>query len=113
MAELVVHTEGVLAYSAVASTMAQQIAAASAAAAACGPAVLAPVFGLIGQEFLSAAAGTHLAHTDAVARLAGAVASIGSAATASAVSYALTDAGTGASVVGSAAALAPDARLLP
>src|SRR3546814_596078 len=69
MAELVVETEGVLAYGAVASTMAEQIAAASAAVAACGPAVLAPVFGLIGQEFLGAVTGTHLAHTDAVVRL--------------------------------------------
>ncbi len=103
MAELVVETEGVLAYGAVASTMAEQIAAAGAAAAACGPAVLAPVFGLIGQEFLGAVTGTHLAHTDAVVRLAGTVASIGSAAAASAVSYALTDAGTGATLAASAA----------
>ncbi|WP_415974205.1 type VII secretion target [Rhodococcus sp. 077-4] len=116
MAELVVETEGVLAYGAVASTMAEQIAAAGAAAAACGPAVLAPIFGLIGQEFLGAVTGTHAAHTDAVLRLSGAVASIGSAATASAVSYALTDAGTGVAVAAagttaaSAAGIAQDAR---
>lgn len=98
MAELVVDNEGVLAYSAVASTVAEQIGAAGAAAAACGPAVLAPVFGLIGTEFLGAFTGTHSAHTEAVGELAATVASIGAAATASAASYARTDAGTGASV---------------
>ncbi|MBY4276808.1 hypothetical protein HQO27_12175 [Rhodococcus fascians] len=110
MDELVVETEGVLAYGAAASTMAEQIAAAGAAAAACGPAVLAPVFGLIGQEFLATVTGTHLAHTDAVVRLAGAVASLGSAAADAAVSYARTDDATRAAVTAHSSGRAPDAR---
>lgn len=98
MTELVVDTEGVLAYGAMAATMAEQVASAGAAAAACGPAVLAPVLGLIGTEFLAAFGRVHLAHTDAVVRLSHVLSTLGGAAAASAVSYALTDAATGSSV---------------
>ena len=78
--------------------MAAEIAATAAATTACGPVVLAPVFGVIGTEFLAAFTGVHAAHVDALTRLSGTIASIGAQATASAAAYELTDAHTAASL---------------
>lgn len=79
--------------------MATDLAAAAAAAVATGPVVLAPVFGLIGTEFLAAFTGVHTAHTAAVGDLSRTVASIGAAATASSIAYDLADARTAASLL--------------
>ncbi|QCB50614.1 hypothetical protein E5720_03525 [Rhodococcus sp. PAMC28707] len=92
MAEVSATAAGILAYSATAGTMSAQVTSAAAAATACGPAVLTPVFGAIGSEFLAAFTGTHSAHTAALARLAEVLGSIGSAAAGSAAGYQATDA---------------------
>lgn len=98
MAEIDVHVAGLDAFSATAGALAAEVASAATAATACGPAVLAPVFGLIGTEFLAAFAGTHSAHTAAVGRLAGVFGSIGGATAASRVGYEVTDVATAASL---------------
>ncbi|AYJ49198.1 hypothetical protein D8W71_13560 [Rhodococcus sp. P1Y] len=79
--------------------MATELAAAAAAAVATGPAMLAPVFGLIGTEFLAAFTGVHSAHAAAVSSLSHTVASIGTAAAQSSAEYDLADAATAASLL--------------
>ncbi len=98
MTEVSAVSAGILAYSATTAAMSAQVTAAAAATMACGPAVLTPVFGLIGTEFLAAFTGTHTAHTAAVAKLAGVIGSIGAAAAQSAVGYDLTDVQTAESL---------------
>ncbi|ORI18130.1 hypothetical protein BJI47_19315 [Rhodococcus sp. 1168] len=71
--------------------MSAHVTSAAAAATACGPAVLTPVFGAIGTEFLAAFTAAHTAHTAALARLAEVLSSIGSAAAGSAAGYQATD----------------------
>ncbi|OLT31826.1 hypothetical protein BJF84_26350 [Rhodococcus sp. CUA-806] len=78
--------------------MAAEMGAAAAATTACGPAVLAPVFGVIGTEFLAAFTGAHVTHAAAIGRLSEVVASIGVAVASSAHEYEATDAQTAASL---------------
>ncbi|WP_176459860.1 type VII secretion target [Rhodococcus sp. 14-2470-1b] len=98
MTEISAVAAGIHAFSSTAGSMAGEVAVAAAATAATGPAVLAPVFGVIGTEFLAAFTAVHSAHTAAVSRLAGTVASIGVAASTSAAGYDITDASTAASL---------------
>ncbi|WP_072807215.1 type VII secretion target [Rhodococcoides yunnanense] len=98
MVEIQVQAAGVDAFVASAGALAVETAGAAAAATACGPAVLAPVFGLIGTEFLAAFTGTHTAHTAAVGRLADVLGSIGHAAAAAGVGYDTTDGATAVSL---------------
>lgn len=90
---------GVHAYATTMGAAAAQVATAAAATTACGPAVLTPVFGLIGTEFLAAFTGVHTAHGAAVGRLAETVASLGVAASASSAAYDLADTQTAASLM--------------
>ncbi|NIL77777.1 MULTISPECIES: type VII secretion target [Rhodococcus] len=98
MAELATSTAELQRYSATAGSLAAQVAGAAAASTAAGPALLAPIFGPIGSEFLGAAAGVHAAHTTAVARLAEVVAGLGVQAAASGVGYETTDIATAGSL---------------
>jgi ribose/xylose/arabinose/galactoside ABC-type transport system permease subunit len=98
MAEVAASTAEIQRYSVTAGSLAAEVAGAAAAATTSGPALLAPIFGLIGTEFLGAAAGVHAAHTSAVARLAEVVASLGVQAAASGIGYELTDAATARSL---------------
>ncbi|SNT45988.1 type VII secretion target [Rhodococcoides kyotonense] len=94
MAEISAVAAEIQAYAASAGALATEVAGAAAAATAAGPAVLTPVFGLIGTEFLGAAVGVHTAHTAAIARLADALGSIGVATARSGAGYELTDSAT-------------------
>ncbi|MCC8928485.1 MULTISPECIES: type VII secretion target [Nocardiaceae] len=98
MAEVAAASAGLQAYSSTAAEMAAEMGAAAAATTACGPAVLAPVFGVIGTEFLAAFTGAHVAHAAAIGRLSEVVASIGVAVASSAHEYEATDAQTAASL---------------
>nr|WP_296772600.1 type VII secretion target [Rhodococcus sp. (in: high G+C Gram-positive bacteria)] len=99
MTEVSAVSAGILAYSATAASMSAHVAAAAAATTACGPVVLAPVFGLIGTEFLGAFTGAHAAHVGALGQLATTIGSIGVEATASAAGYDGTDISTAASLM--------------
>lgn len=98
MAEVAAVSAGLQVYSGTAASMAAQIGSAAASTAACGPAVLAPVFGLVGTEFLAAFAGVHTAHSAAIARLSEVVGSLGVAVSSSAFGYDATDAQTAANL---------------
>lgn len=98
MAEVAVVSAGLQAYSGTAISMAAQIGSAAAATAGCGPAVLTPVFGIIGTEFLAAFTGAHTAHSAAIARLAEVVGNLGVAVSSSALTYDATDTRTASSL---------------
>lgn len=99
MVEVAAQVAGMGAYASTAAEMSVRIGAAAAATAACGPAVLAPVFGLVGTEFLAAFTQAHTAHAGAIARLSDVVGSIGAAVASSTVAYDSTDTSTAAATI--------------
>ncbi len=98
MAEVAAVSAGLQAYSGAAVSMAAHIGSVATTTAACGPAVLAPVFGIVGGEFLAAFTGVHTAHSAAIARLSEVVDSLGVAVSSAALAYDATDAQTAASL---------------
>ncbi|MFQ6393190.1 type VII secretion target [Nocardia sp. KC 131] len=84
-------TEGIVAYGATAHTMAAEMAAASAGAAGANPALLGPVMGLIGGDFMAAYAAAHAGHVAAIGQLSAVLTSVGGAATGAAVVLEETD----------------------
>ncbi|QBJ95410.1 hypothetical protein ERC79_05140 [Rhodococcus sp. ABRD24] len=98
MSEMSAATEAIAAFGATAATMAAQSEAAAAGAIAAGPALLGPVFGLIGGDFVAAFASAHTSHTTEISRLSSLWASIGAAAITTATAYDVTDSGAAASL---------------
>ncbi|WP_433606300.1 type VII secretion target [Prescottella agglutinans] len=105
MTEFSATTAGIAAFGATAATLATQAEAAGVGAAAAGPALLGPVFGLIGGDFVAAFTGAQTAHAAQLGRLASAWASMGDAALTTAAAYDTTDAGTGAALGATGVAL--------
>ncbi|MFD4181645.1 type VII secretion target [Rhodococcus sp. NPDC058514] len=102
MTEFSAVTEGIRAYGATASSMAAQVETAALGAAAAGPILLGPAFGLIGGDFVAAFATAHGGHTAALTNLAQVLGSMSAAAHASAAAYDSADLGvaTGLSATG-------------
>ncbi|RVW11450.1 hypothetical protein EGT67_03300 [Prescottella agglutinans] len=98
MTEFSATTAGIAAFGATAATLATQAEAAGAAAAVAGPALLGPVFGLIGGEFVAAFGGAQTAHAAQLERLASAWASMSEAAITTAATYDTTDDATAATL---------------
>ncbi|GAB2627555.1 type VII secretion target [Prescottella soli] len=98
MTEFSATTAGIAAFGTTAATLATQAEAAGVGAAAAGPALLGPVFGLIGGDFLAAFGGAQAAHAAQLDRLASAWASMSDAALTTAAAYDATDAGTTAAL---------------
>ena len=100
MEKLSADMAGIAGFTAIADSMAAQMAAAGAGTAAAGPVLLGPVFGLIGGDFVAAFAAAHTAHVAAIAELTGTLASMGVAAASNAASYVGTDTGTSNALAG-------------
>ncbi|MGW4480870.1 type VII secretion target [Rhodococcus triatomae] len=103
MAEFSAVTEGIRAYGGTATAMASGVRDAALGAAATGPAVLTPVFGLIGGDFLAAFASAHGAHTAALTALADTLDGMGVAAHATATAYDDADRGVATAVTAAGA----------
>ena len=98
MQRLSVDTTAVADYGGTTALMAEQLAAAGAEAAAATPALLVPVFGLIGADFVAAFAEVQSAHVASIAQLTTVVGAISTSAVGTATEYAGTDATVGADV---------------
>ncbi len=105
MDKLSVESTGLEAYAASAAGMATELLAAGGVSAAAGPALLGPVFGLIGGDFVAAFATAHGAHLASITKLSGVLGSMGVATGVSAAAY------TGQDAVSSAAMKAASAGL--
>lgn len=92
MHKISVDTEGVAAYSATAHSMAGEMAAAGVNAAAAEPALLGPIFGLIGGDFLAAYATAHAGQVAKIGELSAVLTSLGLVSSGAVVTYAETDA---------------------
>ncbi len=106
MTEFSAVTDGIRGYAATAADMSAQVRTAAAGAAATGPGLLVPVFGLIGGDFLAAYSAAHGAHTAALSDLAGTLESLGGAATATATAYDEAERGVASGLVASGSAVA-------
>ncbi|MFG1794066.1 type VII secretion target [Nocardia sp. NPDC049149] len=84
-------TEGIAAYGATAHTMAGELAAAGVSAAAAEPALLGPIMGLIGGDFMAAYAAAHAGQVAAIGQLSAVLTSMGGAATGAATVLSETD----------------------
>ncbi|MFC3964698.1 hypothetical protein [Nocardia jiangsuensis] len=93
-------TDGIVAYGASAQIMAGEMAAAGTSAAGAGPALLGPIMGLIGGDFMAAYATAHAGQVAAIGQLSAVLTSMGGSVTAAAGAIADTE-------LGSAAAIAP------
>ena len=71
--------------------MAERIAAAGAEAAAATPALLTPVFGLIGADFVATFARVHATHVAAIAELTTVVGAVSTSAAGTVTEYGGTD----------------------
>lgn len=98
MDPLQVNTESVIAFGATTAAMAADLQAAGLAAAASSPALLAPVFGLIGGDFLAVFTQVHTAHLASIENLSGVVAGISAAAVSAAGGYKSADEDTTSSL---------------
>lgn len=97
MADLSADVAAVERFGATAAALGADLTAAGAGAASAGPALLTPVFGLIGGDFLAAFAAAHGGHVAAISELARVYDSLGTTATANAAGYSATEqAGTAA-----------------
>jgi hypothetical protein len=85
MRKMSADTEGIAAYGATAHVMAGEMAAAGAGAAGADPALLGPIMGLIGGDFMAAYAAAHAGHVAAIGQLSAVLTSMGGAATGAAV----------------------------
>lgn len=109
MTEFTAVTDGIRAYGTAAAVMASGVRVAAAGAAATGPGLLTPVFGLIGGDFLAAFATAHGAHTAAMTSLADTLERMGVAADATATAYDEADRGVAAAIGAAGAGVGVDA----
>ncbi|PTR31565.1 excreted virulence factor EspC (type VII ESX diderm) [Rhodococcus sp. OK519] len=93
MGEFSAHTAGIAAFGATAATLAARVETAGAGAAAAGPVLLGPAFGLIGGTFVAAFATAQSAHVTELGHLASAWSGMSEAAANTAAAYDTTDAG--------------------
>ncbi|WP_245547887.1 hypothetical protein [Nocardia pneumoniae] len=84
-------TEGIAAYGATAHVMAGEMAAAGVSAAAAEPALLGPIMGLVGADFMAAYTAAHAGHVAAIGQLSAVLTSMGGAATGAATVLTETD----------------------
>ncbi|MGN2641466.1 hypothetical protein ACWEKT_24295 [Nocardia takedensis] len=71
--------EGIAVYSATAEGMSGEMAAAAAGAAGASPALLGPIMGLIGGDFMAAYSAAHAGHVASIGQLSAVLASLGGA----------------------------------
>ncbi|PXX66402.1 excreted virulence factor EspC (type VII ESX diderm) [Nocardia tenerifensis] len=91
MRKMSADTEGIAAYGATAHVMAGEMATAGASAAAAEPALLGPIMGLIGGDFMAAYAAAHAGHVASIGELSAGLTSMGGAATGAATVLTETD----------------------
>ncbi|WP_107660047.1 DUF2563 family protein [Nocardia suismassiliense] len=91
MRKMSADTEGIAAYGATAHVMAGEMATAGAGAVAAEPALLGPIMGLIGGDFMAAYAAAHAGHVASIGQLSAVLASMGGAATGAATVLTETD----------------------
>ncbi|MFF0817507.1 type VII secretion target [Rhodococcus sp. NPDC003318] len=109
MTEFSAVTDGIRGYGATATTMAAEARAAATGAAAAGPGLLAPVFGVIGGDFLAAFTAAHSSHTAGLTNLADTLDSMGAAASESATAYDEADLGVATGLAAAGAGSGDDA----
>ncbi len=100
MTDLSADMDAIRVFGATCTKLGAELAAAGAGAAAAGPALLAPVFGAVGSEFLDAFAAAHEGQVAAIGELARLYDSLGTTAGANAADYDGTDHATGAALDG-------------
>lgn len=98
-------TDGIRGFGAAAGATATQVRGAAVGAAAAGPSLLAPAFGLIGGDFVAAFAATQGGHVRALGELAGVLESMSGAASATADAYDAADQGVAAALGATGAGL--------
>ncbi|EOM75439.1 hypothetical protein DW322_10245 [Rhodococcus rhodnii] len=103
MTDLDVDTGAVADFSAAAAAVAGDLLGAAATAAAAGPALLGPVFGLVGGDFVAAFAAAHADHVCSIERLSAVFSGVSAAADASVSAYTGTDDATATALSGTAA----------
>lgn len=91
MRKMSADTEGIAAYGATAHVMAGEMAAAGASAVAAEPALLGPIMGLIGGDFMAAYAAAHAGHVASIGQLSAVLTSMGVATTGAATVLTETD----------------------
>lgn len=91
MPKMSADTEGMAAYGVTANVMAGEMAAAGVNAAGATPALLGPIMGLIGGDFMAAYAAAHAGHTAAIGQLSAVLGSLGVAVTGSAATLTESD----------------------
>ncbi|MEU7634041.1 hypothetical protein AB0C34_29380 [Nocardia sp. NPDC049220] len=91
MRKMSADTEGIAAYGETAHAMAGEMAAAGVRAAAAEPALLGPIMGLIGGDFMAAYTAAHAGHLASIGQLSAVLASVGGAATGAATVLTETD----------------------
>ncbi|MEU2091734.1 hypothetical protein ACWDSF_25595 [Nocardia beijingensis] len=91
MRKMSADTDGIAAYGATAHVMAGEMAAAGVSAAAAEPALLGPIMGLIGGDFMAAYAAAHAGHVASIGQLSAVLTSMGGAATGAAAVLTETD----------------------
>ncbi|MET8655137.1 MULTISPECIES: hypothetical protein [Nocardia] len=79
MRKMSADAEGIAAYSATAEVMSGEMAGAAASAAAANPALLGPIMGLIGGDFMTAYAAAHAGHIASIGQLSAVLSSLGGA----------------------------------
>ncbi|KAF0848450.1 hypothetical protein [Nocardia caishijiensis] len=106
MVKMSADAEGIVAYSATAGTMSTEFATAAAASVASNPALLGPVMGLIGGDFVTAYAAAQAGHVAAIAQLSAVMASMGTATAGAAATLVDSDTGNAAAIESAAGELA-------
>ncbi|NLG56466.1 MAG: hypothetical protein GX542_12610 [Rhodococcus sp.] len=91
MENLEANTASIAAFGATTASMAAELQAAAVTAAASSPAMLAPVFGIIGGDFLAAFTAVHTAHLASIEKLSGVLTGISSATVAAGAAYSSSD----------------------
>lgn len=92
MPQISVDTEGLAEYGATADGLAGEMATAATAAAAAGPELLGPIFGLVGGDFVTAYSAAHAGHVASIGQLSAVLGTMGTTAAGASVSYASSDA---------------------
>ncbi|MEU2004203.1 type VII secretion target [Rhodococcus sp. NPDC019627] len=105
MNDLRADTASIATFAATAATMGAEMQAAGLTAAAAGPLLLGPVFGVIGADFVAAFATAHAAHLASIEKLAGVLGGISTTALANAANYDSTDMATTAALAADAVGL--------
>lgn len=103
MGEFSARTASIATFGATAAALAAQTEAAGAAAAAAGPALLGPVFGVVGGDFVAAFTAAQDAHVAEVRRLSSAWSAMSAAAASTAAAYDTTDSAGAGALIGTRA----------